>query len=114
MELTKKDFEGLSPNDHAYGVHLFFIRQFRRTINTYIDKQVEYSYSRLKSKLENEFESRLDGMIGDKIDAKLENFRKEITDMVEKMSVNKPSVVPPKRKLESTLDNQTLSTFMKQ
>ena len=57
---------------------------------------------------------RLDGMIGDKIDAKPENFRKEITDMVEKMSVNKPSVVPPKRKLESTLDNQTLSTFMKQ
>ena len=75
---------------------------------------MEYSYSRLKSRLENEIDSRLDGMIGDKIDTKLENFRKEITEMVEKMSINKPSVVPPKRKIESTLDNQTLSTFMKQ
>ena len=98
MELTKKDFEGLSPADHSYGVHIFFIRQFRKTINQYIEKQIEYSYSRLKSKLENEFES----------------FRKEITDMVEELSINKPSVVPPKRRLDSTLENPTLSTFMKQ
>ena len=71
MELTKKDFEGLSPADHSYGVHLFFIRQFRKTINMYIDKQVEYSYSRLKSKLENEFADKLEDMVNDNIDKKL-------------------------------------------
>lgn len=114
MELTKKDFEGLSPADHSYGVHIFFIRQFRKTINQYIEKQIEYSYSRLKSKLENEFESKLDNMIGDKLERKFESFRKEITDMVEELSINKPSVVPPKRRLDSTLENPTLSTFMKQ
>lgn len=115
MELTKKDFEGLSPNDHAYGVHLFFIRQFRRTINTYIDKQVEYSYSRLKTKLENDFEGKLESMIADQIDRRLEDFKKDITDMVEKMSVNKPSVVPPKKSsYYPNLENPTLSTFMKQ
>jgi|TARA_B110001450_G_C17475375_1_gene421964 hypothetical protein len=114
MDLTKKDFEGLSPADHSYGVHLFFIRQFRKTINQYIEKQIEYSYSRLKSKLENEFENKLDNMIGEKIETRLEKFRKEITDMVEELSLNnKPSVVPPKRRLDSTLENPTLTSFMK-
>ena len=52
-------------------------------------------------------------MINDKIESKLDKFKKSITDMVEEMTVNKPSVVPPKRRVDSTLENPTLSTFMK-
>ena len=75
---------------------------------------MEYSYSRLKTKLENDFEGKLENMISDQIDRRLDDFKKEITVMVEKMQANKPSVVPPKKRYESNLENPTLSTFMKQ
>lgn len=47
-DFTEKDFDSLKPDDHAFALQMYFIRQFRKTINGYIDQSVENKLSKFK------------------------------------------------------------------
>lgn len=44
-DFTEKDFDNLEPDNHAFALQMFFVRQFRTSINLYIDQQVENKIS---------------------------------------------------------------------
>lgn len=70
-DFTEKDFESLKPDDHAFALQMYFVRQFRTTINQYIEQSIENKLSTFKEKMEQDFEHRIDELVEEKIKAKL-------------------------------------------
>ena len=73
FDLNPKDFNTLKPEEHGYAVQMYFIRQFRKTLNVYIDKEVHNQISDLKRKMDLEFEERVDDLVEEKINLKMNN-----------------------------------------
>ena len=70
-DFTQKDIDSLGPEEYSYGIQLYFIRQFRRSVNTYIDEAIRKSYFKLKDKFEKELETRIEETISNKLDQRL-------------------------------------------
>ena len=139
FDMNEKDFNTLAPDEHGYAVQMYFIRQFRKTLNTYIEKQVHNQVSILKEKVDKDFASRVDELVEEKMNLKLTNQRNDIMREVKKLIQLKPAVVsrpktPEKNvrvptptserfetkrtkspmKLRGSVDRPTLNSYVKQ
>jgi hypothetical protein len=82
----------LKPEDHAYALQMYFIRQFRRTINIYIDQEVQNQFAKLKTKQDKDFEERVDAVVEDKIGNQLKKQKAEIMQEVKNLFKIKTNV----------------------
>jgi hypothetical protein len=94
-DFTEKDFESLKPDDHAFALQMYFIRQFRNTINVYIEQEVENKLSKFKEKMEHDFEDKIDGMVDERISKKLDKQKKELEIMIESIKQMPPVAARP-------------------
>jgi hypothetical protein len=74
---------------------MYFIRQFRNTINVYIEQEVENKLSKFKEKMEHDFEDKIDGMVDERISKKLDKQKKELEIMIESIKQMPPVAARP-------------------